>query len=196
MKIRTMLAASLLILIAPLALAADTAAADQALLKAGLLHKRGDTPRAVAIWRTLAGQGNADAAYNLGVVHQYGDGVACDAQAALKWYKQAAEAGDKPAQFQVGLMYQNGEGVPADPKLAHEWFVRNRHDHVHHHHSAQFQQWQAQARVLLAARDRQEALARSRQDGERIVAELRRRLEQGAEPGMPVLAGEALTPGG
>lgn len=155
--------------------AADPANADVDLLRAAKLHKRGETPAAMEIWRKWAQQGNVDAAYNLAVIHQHADGVAYDAAAALRWYRQAAERGDKASQFQLGLMYLNGEGVQADEAKAHEWFVRNRQEHMHHHHTPQFQQWQKQARALLDERDRREAYAASQRNGEQILAELKRR---------------------
>lgn len=156
--------------------AADSAPnADAEIYRAAMLHKAGDTPAAIMIWRKWAEQGNVDAAYNLALIHQNADGVPYDAAAALRWYRQAAEHGDTISQVQLGLMYQNGEGVPADEAKAHEWFTMNRRAHMHHHHSAQFQQWQQQARAMIDERDRREAVEIARRDGARIVAELQRR---------------------
>ena len=64
--------------------------------QAAQLHKSGETEKAVAIWQRRAGEGQADAAYNLGLIHHYGDGVPLDYAAAMRWYRVAAEAGDKP----------------------------------------------------------------------------------------------------
>jgi TPR repeat protein len=155
--------------------------ADTDLYRAAKLHRGGDTPAAMAIWRKWAEQGNADAAYNLALIHQHADGVAYDAAAALRWYRVAAERGDKSAQIRLGLMYQNGEGVAVDAAQAHQWFTLNRQQHAHHQHHAQFQQWQQQARALIEERDRREALAAARRDGERIMAELRQRAATVAE---------------
>lgn len=156
--------------------------ADAELYRAAMLHKGGNTGAAIKIWHKWAGQGNVDAAYNLAIVHQNADGVPYDAAEALRWYRQAAERGDKVSQVQLGLMYQNGEGVPADQAKAHEWFTQNRREHMHHHHSAQFQQWQQQARALIEERDRREAVEVARRDGDRIVAELKRRAAIVAAP--------------
>lgn len=161
--------------------AQPAASADAELYRAAKLHRGGDTPAAMAIWRKWAEQGNADAAYNLALIHQHADGVAYDAAEALRWYRAAAERGDKAAQIRLGLMYQNGEGVPADEAQAHQWFTMNRRQHAHHQHHAQFQQWQQQARTLIEERDRREALAAARRDGERIMAELRQRAATVAE---------------
>jgi hypothetical protein len=169
------LLATCMIVGAATACAADASAnADVDLFRAKL-HKGGETPAAVAIWQRWARQGNADAAYNLAVIHQHADGVERDLAKAMRWYRTAAERGDKVSQFQIGLMYLNGDGVPADPKIAHEWFTKHRQEHVHHHHTAQYLQWQQQALALIEERDRREARAAARRDGEAIMAELKRR---------------------
>ena len=81
---------------------------DDDLRQAAKLHKGGETAQAVGIWQQWASMGNADAAYNLAVIHQYGDGVALDYTKAMQWYRIAAEQGDKISQFQIGLMYKKG----------------------------------------------------------------------------------------
>jgi uncharacterized protein len=148
---------------------------------AARLHKGGDTPAAIAIWKKWAQRGDVDSAYNLALIHQHADGVAYDAGEALRWYRQAAERGDKVSQIQLGLMYQNGEGVPADQDKAHAWFTKNRQEHAHHHHHPQFIAWQQEARILLEERDRREAARAGHRDGERIMADLRRRAALVAE---------------
>lgn len=180
MSLTKLAVAVAMILSATLALGADTPA-DIDLRLAAKLHKSGATGAAIGIWQKWAQQGNADAAYNLGIIHQYADGVAYDAATAMRWYRVAAEQGDKVSQFQIGLMYQNGEGVAADQGKAHEWFTRHRREHVHHHHSAQHVQWQQQALALIEARERRETAANSKRDGAIILAELKRRAALVAE---------------
>jgi len=143
--------------------------------QAAQLHRAGETDKAVAIWQRRASEGQADAAYNLAVIHHYGDGVALDYAAAMRWYKVAAEAGDKPAQFQIGLMYQTGQGVTADPAEAHRWFTRHLQHHLHHEHDPQMVAWRQQALALIEERDRRETLAAQRQNGALVLADLRRR---------------------
>lgn len=158
--------------------------ADADLHLAARLHKGGDTPAAVAIWQRWAGQGNADAAYNLAVIHQHADGVAQDYGKALAWYTMAADQGDKVAQFQIGLMYQNGQGVAADAEEAHRWFTAHRKHHWHHAHEPRMQAWRQQALALIEERDRREALAASRANSAQVVADLRRRAGLVPEPGL------------
>jgi hypothetical protein len=123
--------------------------------------------QAVAIWKGWAGKGNVDAAYNLAVIHQYGDGVVLDYTTAVRWYKVAAEQGDKVSQFQIGLMYQTGQGVEANAEEAH------RKHHMHHAHTPQMQAWREQARAMIDERDRRETVVAARRDGARMVADLR-----------------------
>lgn len=167
----------LTIALTTLALLAGPAAADvdDDLRRAAKLHKGGDTPAAVAIWQRWAGQGNVDAAYNLAVIHQYGDNVPLDYREAMRWYRMAADRGDKVAQFQVGLMYQTGQGVEANAEEAHRWFTAHLQHHLHHEHQPQMRAWRQQAAQLIAERDRREALVAARRDGAQVLADLKQR---------------------
>lgn len=170
-----LLACLLLALSASFALPAFGSAADDALRQAARLHKAGDTELAVSVWRDWAERGNVDAAYNLAVIHQFGDGVVLDYATAMRWYKVAAEQGDKVSQFQIGLMYQTGLGVEADPEEAHRWFTAHRKHHMHHAQTPQMQAWREQARAVIDERDRRESAAIAGRNGTRVVADLRRR---------------------
>ena len=166
---------TLALILVTTSLAANAANVDDDLRQAAKLHKGGDTAQAMAIWKTWAEKGNVDAAYNLAVIHQHGDGVVLDYATAMRWYKLAAEQGDKVSQFQIGLMYQTGLGVEADPEEAHRWFTAHRKHHMHHAQTPQMQAWREQARVMLDDRDRRESAVASGRDGAQVVADLKRR---------------------
>lgn len=155
---------------------------DDDMRRAAKLQRQGETAAAMAIWQRWADKGNVDAAYNLAVIHQHGDGVPVDQQKALRWYRFAAERGDRVSQYQIGLMYLNGEGVPADKEEAHRWFTAHRAHHAHHDHSAQMQAWRKQAAALIQERDQRESLEASRENAGQIVADLRRRAGMGGDP--------------
>lgn len=159
------------------ALAHGTEVADE-LRQAARLQRNGDTAAATAIWKRWAERGNADAAYNMAVVHQYGDGVPKNAGEAFRWYRRAAALGDHISEYQVGLMYQNGEGIPVDHEEAHRWLTAHRRHHAHHAGSEQMQAWRRQAAAMIEAGEMREALVRSRAESARILAELRRRAEE------------------
>ena len=85
--------------------------------------QNGDWATALKEWKPLAGQGDADAQTNLGLMYQNGWGVPQDDKEAVYWYKLAAEQGDAKAQYNLGVMYDVGEGVPQDDKEAVRWYT-------------------------------------------------------------------------
>ena len=74
--------------------------------------------------RTLAAQGDTDAAVNLGLIFENGRGVNQNYGEARKWYAQAASGGNPRGQIYVGLMYKNGLGIDKDYTEAFVWFRR------------------------------------------------------------------------
>jgi TPR repeat protein len=166
-----------LLLLATLALPTLTQAADPAasFADAAKRHRAGDTAAAVAFWQPLAQKGDPNAAYNLAVIHEHGDGVAKNLPEALKWYRIAAEKGDRASQSRLGTMYLNGEGTAKNEKEGWRWINEHRVAHLHHDHHPQMQAWQKQAAELIAAGERREALVTSRRNSDQVMADLRRR---------------------
>jgi TPR repeat protein len=76
---------------------------------------------AIAIWTTLAEQGNVQAQFNLGFIHEFGYGTGADYAAAFHWYLRAAENGHEQARRFVAWMYETGKGVARDVERAREW---------------------------------------------------------------------------
>jgi len=72
------------------------------------------------IWNLALG-GNSSAQFNLGVIHDTGQGVPEDNIEAAKWYRLAADQGNAEAQYNLGVSYYIGEGVPQDYVHAHAW---------------------------------------------------------------------------
>jgi len=101
---------------------------------------------------TKAKAGDAEAAYEIGIMYLKGQGVDADRGQADQWLKQAAaagnnsassklarmaaeqdelnrnrqraEAGDAEAQYETGMMYLAGKGVGADTGLAVTWLQK------------------------------------------------------------------------
>ena len=69
-----------------------------------------------------AGQGNANAQYNLGVMYYKGLSVTQHYEEAVRWYLKAALKGHSQAQNNLGVMYVKGEGVPQEPVTAYAWW--------------------------------------------------------------------------
>jgi uncharacterized protein len=71
----------------------------------------------------LASQGHAAAQYNLGVMHEWGNGVPQDDVKAAEWYRLSSELSHRDAQNNLGAMYSKGEGVKQNFVEALKWFV-------------------------------------------------------------------------
>lgn len=82
----------------------------------------GDHARALAVWRPLADQGDAEAGLFLAYAYRNGLGVERDYGLAARWYRFAAERGHPEAQYELALMYELGLGVPKDADRAAEWY--------------------------------------------------------------------------
>ena len=78
--------------------------------------------KALEILMPLAEHGHPAAQYNIGVMHEWGNGVPKNNFSALKWYKLAANQGNNVAQFTLGTRYYRGLGVPQDYVYAHMWW--------------------------------------------------------------------------
>jgi TPR repeat protein len=86
-------------------------------------HARGDFAGAVALWRPLANQGNAQAQFFMGTMYENGKGVAQDYKEAMKWYRLAADyKGYEAPLYALGSMYRNGRGVAQDYVHAYMWY--------------------------------------------------------------------------
>ncbi|KAF9426553.1 Mitochondrial translocator assembly and maintenance protein 41 [Entomortierella beljakovae] len=71
-----------------------------------------------------AGQGNANAQYDIGVLYHNGQGVPQDYSKAMEWYLKSAGQGNADAMINIGALYEDGHGVPNDSLKAMEWFNR------------------------------------------------------------------------
>jgi uncharacterized protein len=75
------------------------------------------------IWEVLAGLGNADALFNLGVLAEDGLGEEKDMRKAEALYVAAANAGGFKAQYRLGLLYSAGGAVAKDLDKARHYLA-------------------------------------------------------------------------
>src|SRR5437588_8586367 len=82
-------------------------------VKAGIeAWQRADYSAAVAIWRPLAENGDADAEFNLGQAYRLGRGVPINIAAATTWFQRAAAKGHVDAETTLGLLlFGNGDSL-------------------------------------------------------------------------------------
>lgn len=81
-----------------------------------------DYQRAAYWFEQAAGNGVANAAYNLGVLNHQGLGIDQNLDTAIGWYTRAAELGHPEAQYNLGIAYIEGIGVPYDAVKAAGYF--------------------------------------------------------------------------
>ena len=82
---------------------------------------QGAQARSLPDLRKLAGQGDADAQWQMGVRYHNGEGVTRDDVQAMQWFLRAAEQGHATAQATLGAYYWAGRGVPQDLSKAYFW---------------------------------------------------------------------------
>jgi len=81
-----------------------------------------DTKNAMlAVFQAGAGLGDASSMRNIGILYQYGRGVAQDYAKAREWLEKAAHKGDPRAMTNLGALYAAGHGVAQDYAKAREW---------------------------------------------------------------------------
>ena len=65
-------------------------------------------------FESLAADGNGEAAFYLGRMYQFGDGVPENQSQALTWFRNSADLGYADGYFVSGQMYEKGLGTPQD----------------------------------------------------------------------------------
>lgn len=89
--------------------------------KAYAEFKMGRYAAAREVWEVLAGVGNAEALFNLGILAEDGLGEAQDMAKAEALYVAAANAGGRKAQYRLGLLYGPGGALGPDPDKARHY---------------------------------------------------------------------------
>lgn len=82
----------------------------------------GDYNKALVVLKPLAEAGDPNAQKIMGIMYDYGQGVAKDPKQALYWYTLSANQGDPAVQYQVGAKYFRGDGVQQDYHEAAKWW--------------------------------------------------------------------------
>jgi len=109
-KMKKLLIASLITLASHTAFAADSKnAATDVFAKATQLYEAKDYNAAFQEMHRLADTGNTQAIYNLGYMHQMGQGTSKDDRKALQYYQDASNKGYGKASFTLAQLYHTGD---------------------------------------------------------------------------------------
>ena len=91
--------------------------------KAGMdAYTHADDATAWREWRPLAEQGDVNAQYYIGALHDLRKGVPQDFPLAWEWYEKAAAKGHTGTQNNLGGLYEFGHGMPRNEVLAYMWY--------------------------------------------------------------------------
>src|SRR3981189_2281952 len=104
--------------------AASTVSGQSATDRSSSDQRLGDRPaqaESLPDLRKLAGRGDADAQWQIGVRYHNGEGVPRDDAQTMQWFLRAAEQGHATAQATLGAYYWAGRGVPQDLSKAYFW---------------------------------------------------------------------------
>jgi Sel1 repeat-containing protein len=85
---------------------------------------QGETTSAAATQERSAALGNADAMFELYVLHAKGDGVPQDDEAARTWLLRAADLDQPRALYNVAAGHATGDGFPKDGAVAAGYYER------------------------------------------------------------------------
>lgn len=88
-------------------------------------YDRANYQTALKVWQQQADEGDAEAQYYVGQIHERGLGKDPDYPQAALWYEKAAAQNHRAAQVSLGNLYEQGLGVTADPAEALKWYRRS-----------------------------------------------------------------------
>lgn len=84
----------------------------------GLNGKPQDYEKSLRLNRIVAGRGDPDALYSVGVAYAFGNGVAKDFSVAREFFEQSAYKGNSRAAFNLAAIYKKGLSVKKDNNKA------------------------------------------------------------------------------
>jgi len=97
-------------------------AGDPDLAAARDAYARGDFVVTIEALGRAAARDQADAQFELALMHANGFGTAPDLRTAAVWMRRAARNGHVEAQFQIAVLSYRGAGVVQDHREAAHWF--------------------------------------------------------------------------
>ena len=84
--------------------------------------RAGSFQKAHSQFSIMAGQGNTNAQFQLGLMAHLGHGIPQNFLVARNWYERAAKAGEVRSQNNLGIIYRDGLGILPDAVRAYKWF--------------------------------------------------------------------------
>ena len=86
-------------------------------------YRSGAYIKAFNTFFTLAKEENAEAAFNVGLMYEKGQGVQADMTQAMQWYETSAKGGYAPAAYNLAVLIER-RGKPHASELARYWYEK------------------------------------------------------------------------
>ncbi|KAI8881712.1 HCP-like protein, partial [Backusella circina FSU 941] len=83
-----------------------------------------NSSKAFAWFYKAALQNYGQAQFQVGLMHQYGEGVTQDYEMAMQWYQKAAKFENLDAMNYIAYLYRYGLGVAANLHTSIEWYTK------------------------------------------------------------------------
>ncbi len=116
-----------LLILVVYAFSSAPAKADASFDDAMKVYRDHDYTRAFHLLEPMAVQGNVEAAYLVGMMHEFGQGTVQSYAQAEVFLKKAAEAGNSEAQVRLAFLYADGHLGNDRGKNAADWFEKASH---------------------------------------------------------------------
>ena len=98
---------------------------EQILAEAKVAYDKENYARALELFHQLAAVGHAEAMEYIGLMYQYGNGVALDYASAKEWFEMAGDAGRLNGYGWVGKLYEEGgPGLEKDLEQACRYYQK------------------------------------------------------------------------
>lgn len=81
-----------------------------------------DDALALEWYQKAAFQGDHEAEYMTGLLHERGNGTTEDFTTAMRWFEKSAKQGNEAAMYRIADMHRLGRGVPVNQEIAQRWF--------------------------------------------------------------------------
>ena len=83
-----------------------------------------DFHKALNLFESAAGMGDATAMFRIGEFYHEGKGISFDYGKAMEWYQKAVDNGNTDGMVKIGHLYYYGYGVSEDYRKAMEWYQK------------------------------------------------------------------------
>jgi TPR repeat protein len=136
----------------------------------GEVYRGRNDPKAIALFTRAFSEGIWGAAFNLGQLYHFGQGVPVDGVMAVKWYRAGIDKGDERAHVYLGDLFADGSIVTRDNSQAKVHYTRVAASDSEYRASAADWLQRYEAHLQVQAQREMEAARRAGEERQRAAA--------------------------